>query len=140
MEKLYNELMDAFEELFEIHTSTKATDYTVHKATEPLYTGVLELAHKVAERMADKKEPILTEDCDVLAKRAYDATERVKTALEAAVKEKNSVGTDNLLRGLVDEAESLCGIAASIVEEEDEEDEKPEASANDKSKLLKKKY
>lgn len=98
MENLYNELLDSFEELFEIHTSTKATDYTVHKATESLYTGVLEFAHKVSERMADLKEPIMTEDCDVLAKRAYEAVMRVKEALLEQVKQKNSVGTDNLLR------------------------------------------
>ena len=47
-------------------------------------------------------------DCSIAAQKTYDAIEDTKEILEAMIDKKNSVGMDNLLRGLVDKLDSAC--------------------------------
>jgi hypothetical protein len=42
---------------------------------------------------------------------AYDILEEAKKEIETLVNEDNSIGMDNLLRGLYDKLESECGTA-----------------------------
>ena len=51
------------------------------------------------------KDPI---DDDEAVDQAYKDMEDLKQALYDLIKEKNSVGMDNLLRGLADRAEDIC--------------------------------
>jgi hypothetical protein len=51
----------------------------------------------------------------------YDNIEALKLAVEEQIKQQNSVGTDNLLRGIADNLESVCGNAKAFITEEKEE-------------------
>jgi hypothetical protein len=61
--------------------------------------------------------------------------EDLKNLLIAMAEEKNTMGKDNLLRSLIDRAESACGDAKAFIYEEEEEDEEEEPKPVYKNKL-----
>lgn len=104
------------------HIGTKTTESQFHEKSEGFYELLFDVFHLVSEKRQDvgTDEPT---DCSAAIESTYSALEEAKSVLEAMVKEKNSVGTDNLLRGLLDRLETACGDARAFVTEEEEEDE-----------------
>ena len=60
-------------------------------------------------------------DCEEAVNDSVSALERALEIVEDMVSEKNTVGMDNLLRGLADELETHIGNARAFQEEEKEE-------------------
>ncbi len=114
------ELFNLYKQVLLAHIQTKTTCPLFHEKSAAFYELLFEVFHTISEKRQDlglDKAP----DEYQLVKQTYDNIEKAKASLEAMVKEKNSVGMDNLLRGLVDKLESECGNAKALLAEEQEE-------------------
>ena len=100
-------LFQIYKRLLELHIGTKTNDLLFHQASEDFYTLLFDVFHQISEKRQDIKldNPI---DCEKAEQEAYDLIEEAKSELESMVSEDNSVGMDNLLRGLVDKLEFAC--------------------------------
>ena len=116
--------MDRLFQLYKIvllaHIRSKTVDSVFHAKSEEFYELLFEVFHTISEKNQDMGvDPAGNED--LLIQQTYDAIEEAKTIVESMVKDKNSVGTDNLLRGFADKLEFACGNARAFIEDEKED-------------------
>lgn len=121
--KPYEKIGECFDSLLVNHIATKTSYPLLHEHTKKAYELAFDCFHKIGERMMDLdlKDPL---DDDEAVEQAYKDMEDLKQALYDMIKEKNSVGMDNLLRGLADRAEDICGDLKGFLNTENEEYEK----------------
>ena len=122
------------------HIATKGTASQFHEKSAEFYEAIFDVFHAVSEKRQDLglSEPM---DCEEAGKVAYDALSETLSIVEDLIKEKNSVGMDNLLRGLADKLEGHIGDACAFLEkgeEEDEYEEEPEEEEKPKLKSFRK--
>ena len=116
----YAKIFPIFESLLVNHIATKTSYPLLHQYTKGAYELAFECFHQIGERMQDNELKDSIDDEEAV-KQAYEDMEELKKVLYDMVKEKNSVGMDNLLRGLADKAESICGDLRGFVEQEKDE-------------------
>ena len=114
------DLFSAFKNLLDIHIAVKTSYPLLHEHTEKAYELAFDCFHQISEKRQDLQLDKSMDDEEVV-KQAYKDMEDLKQALYDMVKEKNSVGMDDLLRGLADRAESICGDLRGFVEQEKDE-------------------
>ena len=116
------------------HIATKGTASQFHEKSAEFYEAIFDVFHAVSEKRQDLglSEPM---DCGEAGKVAYDALSETLSIVEDLIKEKNSVGMDNLLRGLADKLEGHIGDACAFLEEEEEDEYEEEPEEVEKPKL-----
>lgn len=107
-------LFGLFEAVFSAHIKTKTTDSLFHEKSEEFYSVLFDAFHQISEKRQDLSEdsPI---DCEEASAIAIDSLNEAKDIIEKMIKEKNTVGMDNILRGLADRIESSIGNATPFV-------------------------
>lgn len=118
MDKIFNN----FKMVFLNHIRTKTSDALFHEKSAQLYELLFEVFHAIMEKRQDLwlDEPL---DCAIASQKTYDVMVGTKDILESMVSKKNSVGMDNLLRGLIDKLDSACWLSQGLLKEEMEDDE-----------------
>lgn len=114
------DLFSAFKNLLDIHIAVKTSYPLLHEHTEKAYELAFDCFHQISEKRQDLQLDKSMDDEEAV-QNAYKDMEELKKVLYDMVKEKNSVGMDNLLRGLADKAESICGDLRWFVEQEKDE-------------------
>ena len=106
--------------LLNLHIDTKTVCSQFHEKSADGYEFAFDLYHTVREKRVDLwlDKPEYEEKA---YKQYYDYLMSIKIILENMVKEKNSVGMDNLLRGKLDELEWHIGNAKAFLSEENDE-------------------
>lgn len=126
-----------FARLLAIHIVTKTVDTPFHNDTEKAYTLAFDIDHQIREMRQDLALDNPSQVDDV-AKEAYDLVEELKKYLADEIKTNKDIGMDNLMRGLYEKANGVCGTLRGYVmeaEEEESEDEtetKPKMGINPK--------
>lgn len=127
--KLILQAQDFFMLVLLAHFRSKTLDKNLHDETKGLYEGrAFDVFHQMAERFEDNGSTITEwDDAKSIGKALYDAAEKLKDALSAAAEAGDSVGTDNLVRGLADSMEGVCGdlrkyTVGEYAEKEDDKD------------------
>ncbi len=116
---MQTKLFDLYKKMLEIHIVTKSEDAPFHFFTEGAYETLFDVFHTLSEREIDLSEKEMKEDQIEQKKiEAYDIIEAVKSELLKMVKEKNSIGMDNLLRSHIDNIEGLCGSSRAFLPKE----------------------
>lgn len=118
------------------HIQTKTTNSQFHEKSQEFYELLFDVFHNISEKRVDIELDTVPDDEESI-KRAYDAIEEAKTIIESMVKDDNSVGMDNLLRGLADKLEFACGNARAFTEEGSEEIELPQSPAKVMEQIVK---
>ena len=118
------------------HIQTKTTNSQFHEKSQEFYELLFDVFHNLSEKRVDIALDTVPDDEESI-KRAYDAIEEAKTIIESMVKDDNSVGMDNLLRGMADKLEFACGNARAFIEEESEEMELPQSPAKVMEQIVK---
>lgn len=121
------------------HIQTKTTESQFHEKSQEFYELLFEVFHLISEKRVDL-ELDEVKDCDILIQDTYNAIEEAKTIVYDMVKEDNSIGMDNLLRGLADKLEGACGNSRAFIKEEEEEYEPKEVKPMIKSIRIPSKY
>jgi hypothetical protein len=114
MEKLF----ELFKVVLLAHIKTKTVDSLFHEKSQAFYELLFDCFHQISEKEQDISPNM--EDAEPLISDTYDALEEAKTIIEKMVKNDNTIGMDNLLRGLADKLEFACGNALALVKEEKE--------------------
>lgn len=114
------ELLQAHNQLTELHILTKTTDHLFHTASEKWYEDSFDVFHTIAEKRQDIGED-KSMDCHTAAKEALPILEKVRDTLDKMIKENKDVGMDNLLRSHYDKIEFDIGTAKSFIYEDKEE-------------------
>lgn len=116
------QLKDIFDSLLATHIATKSTASQFHEKSSEWYEFALEVRHSIGEKFQDieQNDPI---GCDDASDQAYNNLCDLKCTLETMAKENKDIWLDNLLRWLIDKAQSHCGNARAFVNEEKEEEE-----------------
>lgn len=123
MDKNLSRLFELYKQVLLAHISTKALYSQFHEKSESFYGTLFDVFHTIAEKRVDNGIDVL-DDEEETVQATYDAIEEAKTIIETMIKDKsNSVGMDNLLRGLADRLEFDCGNARAFIEEEKDEEE-----------------
>lgn len=119
-----DELFEIFKKLLvDIHIPTKTENTQFHKDSEGAYELAFDCFHLIKEMNQDIEEDEEVEVKEVGAE-AYSLVERIKEILAEEISNNDDIGKDNLLRGLYERANSICGTMRQYSkEEEDEEDE-----------------
>lgn len=114
------------------HIATKATYSQFHEKSESFYDTLFDVVHSIWEKRVDLwLDTILDEE--TIVQETYALIEEAKNLVYDMIKEKNSVGMDNLLRWFADKLEFDCGNARAFIEEEtDEESDKIEKKLSSK--------
>lgn len=115
-----NRLFELYKQVLLAHIQTKTTCPLFHEKSADFYELLFDVFHEISEKRQDNEVDAPGNE-EALIQSTYDAIEEAKSIVEGMVKEKNSVGMDNLLRGLVDKLEFACGNARGFIEEEKEE-------------------
>lgn len=125
MQNPNSEIFSIFESLLIAHIGTKVVDSQFHEKSASFYELAFDCFHMLSEKDQDIGEmnPI---DCKIAKQQTYKDLEDLKNLLIAMAEEKNTMGKDNLLRGLIDRAESACGDARAFIREDEEEKEDDE--------------
>lgn len=118
--------------LLKLHIKTKTVCSQFHEKSAAWYEFAFDVFHELSEKRQD-----LWLDAPAMEETAYqeyyDNLLLIRWILESMVKEKNSIGMDNLLRGKLDELEWHIGDAkAFLSEDKDEYEEKSEESPMEK--------
>lgn len=93
----YSKIFPIFESLLVNHIATKTSYPLLHQYTKGAYELAFECFHQIGERMQDNELKDAIDDEEAV-QQAYKDMEDLKKALYDLIKEKNSVGMDNLLR------------------------------------------
>jgi len=121
--KLYEKIFPIFESLLIAHIATKTSYSQFHEKSAEFYELAFDCFHLIGEKMQDLELKDALDNEDVFNQSYKDLID-LKDALNEMVKEKNSVGMDNLIRSLIDRTESACGNARAFIENEKEEEPK----------------
>lgn len=118
MDKIFN----LYKMVLLAHIGTKTNDPLFHEKSAGFYELLFDVFHTISEK---KQDIGLDEslDCEIARKTSYDALEKAKEIVGSMISKDNSIGMDNLLRGLYDKLETACGSAKSFIEEEEEDEE-----------------
>ena len=120
-----NQIFALYKRVLLAHIATKGTDSQFHEKSAEFYEAIFEVFHAVSEKRQDIGiDPPM--DCEEAAKQAHDSLTETLSILERLIKQNNSVGMDNLLRGLADKLEGHVGDAKAFLEEEKEEGQESE--------------
>lgn len=105
------QVFEIYKLLLLIHIRTKTLCPVFHnEGSKEAYEFAFDVFHKIAEKGEDVGAKIMeNEDADDLKMLAYEQVEKLKGMIQNMIGEKNTAGTDNLLRGLIDQAEGVCG-------------------------------
>lgn len=117
---MMDQLFNLYRKLVLNHIKTKTICSQFHEKSESFYKLGFDVFHELMEKRQDLWLDS-TADKESVYQDTYDTIMSIKTILEWMVKEKNSIGMDNLLRGLVDKLDSACWLAQSLLKEEEEE-------------------
>lgn len=120
MEKILNNYLIVLMD----HIKTKTTCTTFHQKSESFYELLFEVFHTIMEKKQDLglDDPSSEESAFESTNKALNDT---KSMLEKMIKDNESIGMDNLLRGLVDKLDSACGdMKAFLYDEEEDAKEK----------------
>lgn len=121
MDKLLLQVFELFHVLFDTHIRTKTTDRLFHEDSAQFYEAAFEAYHKIYERLIDLwMMPSL--NCEEARTQNLAKMVELLDKITAAVDKNNSIGLDNLLRGLVDSLEDKVGNAKAFTYEEKVED------------------
>ena len=131
-----DQLFTLYKRLLLNHIKTKTICPLFHSKSEEFYSLWFDVFHELSEKRQDLWLDS-TADEESVYQDTYDIMMQIKTMLEGMVKEKNSVGMDNLLRGLIDKVEFSCGNAKAFVKGEEDEYEYTEEGKKDVEKWLK---
>lgn len=104
---------------FKIHVATKTVDKVLHDFLADVYELLFDILHTVSEKRQDLWIDAKI-DCDKAVMSMITLLESEKSILEWMVKEKNSIGMDDLLRSHVNSLESLIWTAKWFQEKEEE--------------------
>lgn len=129
MEKLF----ELYKRVLLSHIQTKTTHSQFHDKSESFYEAMFDVFHLLSEKRQDTWVDEC-EDDDVLIKDAYDAIEEAQSVLIKMTKETNTIGTDNLIRSLLDSIEGVCWNARAFICEE--KDEEKDDMTNDIKRML----
>ena len=110
---------DAFQRVLEIHVKTKTKDIVFHDFTKSVYEKLFDVFHNIAEKGEDIKKGLPAEDVQAMKNETYELVEHVKELVDG-MKDKHSTGMDDLIRGLVNDLETLCGTARGFTVEKEE--------------------
>ena len=128
MDKKILQIFVIFWVLFKTHIRTKTTDRLFHTDSPEFYQFAFDAFHKIYERAIDLW--ILPNlDGDKAKSQTMDSLVELQTIIESMIKDKQTTGMDNLLRGLADELEDKIWNMKSFicdVEEEKKEETTPE--------------
>jgi len=118
--------------LLKLHIKTKTVCSQFHEKSAAWYEFAFDVFHELAEKRQD-----LWLDAPTMEETAYqeyyDNLLLIRWILESMVKEKNSIGMDNLLRGKLDELEwHIWDAKAFLSEDKEEYKEKSEESPMEK--------
>jgi len=128
MDKLAR-LNQIFNSVLQNHIATKATYSQFHEKTQQTYETLFDVIHEIGEKRVDLWLDTIKDE-DTIVQDTYDLVDEAKSIIYDMVKEKNSIGMDNILRGFADKLEFECGdLRAFIEEEKDEEMDKTEKKA-----------
>jgi DNA-binding ferritin-like protein len=116
-------LFDLFKVILLAHIQTKVTCTLFHEKSQDFYELLFDCFHQISEKKQDIEQDKPGNE-EELVKATYSALEEAKSIIAKMVEEDNSIGMDNLLRGLHDKLEFACGNARGFIEEE-KEDTKP---------------
>ena len=117
-----NELFSLFQKVLLAHIGTKTVYSTFHLKSQGWYELLFDIFHEISEKRQDLK----IDDCsdeETVIQDTFENLTKTRDILESMVKEKNSVGMDNLIRSLIDRLESAIGDASAFIEEESDEKE-----------------
>lgn len=119
-------LFALYKSLLDTHIATKTSYPLLHSHLEGAYEFAFDCFHTISEKLQDteKSKPM---DDEKAVQLAYKNIEELKSLLESMVKEKQSIGMDNLLRWLCDKAEFICGDLRGFIEQENDEYEEKKA-------------
>lgn len=124
-----------FARLLAIHIATKTVNTPFHSDTEKAYTFAFDIDHQVREMRQDLALDACSE-VEEVAPEAYDLVEELKKYLADEIKANKDIGMDNLLRGLYERANGVCGTlrgyAMEAKEEAMEDEAKPKMGINPK--------
>lgn len=124
MDKLLKLLL-THNDLLKLHIRTKTVCSQFHEKSAAWYEFAFDAFHKLAEKRQDLGIDAPADE-DSSYQSYYDYLLILKSVLNDMVKEKNSTGLDNLLRGLIDELEWHIGDAKAFLNEEKDEYETSE--------------
>ena len=125
MDKRIDSIFTAYKTVLLAHIGTKTNEPFFHEKSAEFYDLLFKAFHTVSEKRQDTGADAPME-CETAISDTVSALESALASIESMISEKNTVGTDNLLRGLADELESAIGSAKAFMEDEKYED-KPEA-------------
>jgi hypothetical protein len=115
-------LFQLYKQVLIAHIQTKTVEPLFHEKSQDFYELLFDVFHSVSEKKQDIEldQPA---DCETAVNTTYDALIETKGILKDMIRNNDSIGIDNLLRGLYDKLESACGTARGFVKEEQEETE-----------------
>lgn len=129
-----DQLLSNYLKSFKIHVGTKTTDLVLHEFLAKVYELQFDIVHTILEKRQDLwLDPSI--DCDKASSSMMTLLESEKSILEGMIKEKNSIGMDNMLRSHLDNLESLIGTAKGFVEEEEEDIEEEKLPIKEMPKM-----
>lgn len=99
-----NRLFELYKIVLLAHIQSKTVHSQFHEKSEGFYEVLFDVFHLLSEKRQDTGQDAPGKEDDLIDK-AYSAIEEAKAILEAMAKEKNTVGTDNLIRTLLDRLE-----------------------------------
>jgi hypothetical protein len=121
MDKNLARLFELYKIVLLNHISTKASYSQFHEKSASAYEALFDAFHSIAEKRVDCEIDIL-DDEEGVVQGTYDAIEEAEKIIETMTKQNNSIGMDNLLRGIADRLEGVCGDMRAFVSEEADED------------------
>lgn len=105
-----NRLFELFKIVLLAHIQTKTVCPLFHEKSQDFYELLFDCFHQISEKKQDIEEDKPGNE-EELIQSTYDSIEEAKKIIEDMVKEDNTIGMDNLLRGLHDKLEFACGNA-----------------------------
>lgn len=114
-----DQIFKLFKVILDAHIKTKTVNSQFHEKSQEFYEVAFNIYHELFEKMMDTEAIEPPSDPAKTMNDAYFALESIKEILNTMVKKKNTVGMDNLLRGLIDKVEFNCGNARAFLNDKD---------------------
>ena len=110
-----DEIKSLYLEILDNHIYTKTNDPVFHPASAAFYETAFAAYHGAKEAFQDSKQESPMNPKEARQK-TYDALEKIKSILVSMVESNKDIGTDNVLRGLVDKISFDCGNARALLD------------------------